>query len=228
MKTIIKTILLSTLLILGSYAYAQHEIAEIPDSPKKITFGIRGGMNISNLTSYYDGDTYTEKLKVGYNLGATMDCHLTKDFYIRTGLSLTSKGAKVDKIIDIDGIEYSSKMEAVYLQVPVYFAYKTFMGNSSNMKISVAGGPYFAYGIAGNSELKQKSSGRTLDVDTFDNWIWNRPDIGIGIEVSLEVQKLVFTLGSDVGLARVWKKGVFDGDPYTRNDTSYLSLGYNF
>lgn len=229
MRTIVRTAILSAMLVLGAYAYGQDQIEEISTSPRKVTFGIRGGLSMSNLTSNYDGDAYTEKVKIGYNIGAIMDCHLTKDFYLRTGLTLTSKGAKVEKIVDLDGTEYSSKMNAVYLQVPVYFTFKTFIGSSSNMKISVAGGPFFAYGVAGKSTIEQKNSNRAGSVDTFDkDWIWNRPDIGLGIEVGLEIEKLVFTLGSDAGLARVWKKGVFNGDPYTRNDASYLTVGYNF
>lgn len=228
MTTIFRTVLFSFMLISASYTHAQHGISELPYSPKKVTFGIRGGLNISNLTTNYDNEVYNEKVKFGYNIGATMDCHLAKDFYIRTGLGLTSKGAIV-KDLRFEEVSYESKMNAVYLQVPIYFAYKTFFRGTSDMKVSIAGGPYVAYGVAGQSTQKTQTGTVVGKADTFgDGWVWNKPDIGVGIEVSLEVKKIVFTLGTEGGLTRAWKSDAFQGNPYTRNSASYLSVGYNF
>lgn len=230
MKTIIKNILIAIALLLGSQAYAQHGLTEIPDSPQKVTFGVRAGINLSNLTSYYDGDTYNEKLRFGYNVGAVMDCHLSKDFYLRTGLSIASKGAKVEDITfeDMPG-KYESKMEAIYLQLPVYFTYKTTLAGNENNKISLAGGPYFAYGIAGSCKYYNKAGGLEGTGDTFgDDALWNRPDVGIGFEVALELQKLVFTIGSEAGFARAWKKEFLNKDAHVTNQSTYISVGYNF
>lgn len=231
MKTIIKTSLILLAFLSGLQIYAQDELVEEPGSQKKVSFSIRAGLNISNLTYLEEGHTYNEKLRVGYNIGAMMDYHLSKDFYIRTGLSLTSKGTKVNEMGFIDTDElFEVKMEAIYLQVPLYFTFKTALANTAN-KISVAGGPFFAYGIAGKNKYYHKTGGHYGDADTFGkDALWNSPDIGIGMEVTLEIQRLVFALGSEMGLAKVWKTGgpYIQEDVYMRNSTSYLSVGFNF
>lgn len=230
MKTIIKNTLIAIALLVASQSYAQHEITEMPVSPPKVTFGVRAGLNLSNLTSYHDGKTYNEKLRVAYNIGAIMDCHLAKDFYLRTGLSIASKGAKVEDIT-MEGFsgKLEGKMEAVYLQLPLYFTYKTAMPRNPNYKLSIAGGPFFAYGIAGDSKYYNRAGGLEGTGDTFgDNALWNRPDIGIGMEVTFEMQKLVFAIGSEMGLAKAWKTEYLTENIHVRNNTSYISVGYNF
>lgn len=231
MKTITRTFLTAILLFSTLHVYAQEEIIEDEFLPKKVSFGIRAGLNFSNLTSYYEGNTYNAKIRVAYNIGALMDYHLTKDFYIRTGLSLSSKGAKGNEIsIPETGEVLEAEMEAIYLQVPVYFTFKTNLARSSNM-ISVAGGPFFAYGIAGKSKYNYKSGGHYATINTFgENELWNRPDVGIGIELSFELQRLVLTYGAEMGFAKTWKTGYpyILEDVHVCNSTSFLSVGFNF
>lgn len=225
MKTIVKVFLTALMLWTGISIHAQEE-TESSLQKKRITFGIKGGLNLSNLTAYHDGDNYREDLKVGFNIGPTVDFHLSKEFYLQSGLILSTKGAKV-KDIDIMGTNYNCKMNAMYLQVPIYFAYKATLPNSTN-KIVIAGGPYFAYGIGGNSTFESRSGTKSNSIDTFDDWLWNKADVGIGLEVALELEKLVFTLGSDVSLTRVWKHEYLTRNLNVHNNVSYISIGYKF
>lgn len=224
MKTAIKVSLAILMLWIGTGANAQEEMTP---TIKKVTFGIKGGLNLSNLVATHDGDNYREKIKVGYNVGPTVDFHLNKDFYLQSGLILSSKGAKV-KDIDIEGSRYESTMNAVYLEVPVFFAYKTTLPNNTN-KLVIAIGPYFAYGVGGNCTFETASGSRQGSIKTFDNdWMWNKVDVGIGLEVALELDKLVFTLGSNTSFTRVWKQEFLTKDLNVHNSVSYISAGYKF
>lgn len=226
MKSIIKTILVAAALLMGFDSYAQIEMEDSP-APKKVTFGIRGGLNISNLTAYHDGDTYREKVRVGFNVGAIVDFHLGKDFYLRSGLGLTSKGAKVKDIIEEDGT-YDCNMNAMYLQVPLYFAYKIPVAFNAN-KVSLAIGPYFGYGIAGKSKFETKTGSKVDEIDTFDDdWMWNKPDVGLGLEVGFELPKVSFTFGAEMSFTKTWKREFLTEDINVHNQVSYISVGYNF
>lgn len=228
MKTITKTILIITLLFTSLYINAQYSAIDT-DSPPKVSAGIRVGLNLSNLMSIYADGSYYEKIKAGYNAGVVLDFHLTKDFYLRTGLSASAKGAKVEDFT-YNNTTYIANMNAIYLQMPLYFTYKKELEEfGSNLVASVSGGPYVAYGIAGKCELKNDNGIILEEMDTFDkDWIWNRPDVGLGCEIGLEIQKLVLTIGFDFGFANAWKGKAFEGNPSVSNSTYYASMGYNF
>ncbi|MFV0404446.1 MAG: outer membrane beta-barrel protein, partial [Bacteroides graminisolvens] len=60
---------------------------------KPVTFGVKGGLNLSNMTQDLKGDA-----KVGFNLGVTMDYALQNNFYLLTGLSYSLEGTKEDDV----------------------------------------------------------------------------------------------------------------------------------
>lgn len=232
MKAIIRTTLTLIALLIGMHSYAQDNTSEEPPTPPKVSFGVRAGINFSNLTTVYEGNTYSDKIRVGYNIGALMDIHLSKQFYIRSGLSLSSKGTKIEDFgfEEISDSRFTSNMEAIYIQLPVYFLLKKEVYNNKN-KLSIAGGPYFAYGVAGKTKFVNKSGPHFATTNTFgENMLWNRPDIGLGIEISFEIQRLVFTYGGEMGFAKTLKTGYpyLLIDAYYRNNTNFFSVGLNF
>ncbi|MDU1890862.1 MAG: porin family protein [Dysgonomonas sp.] len=209
------------------------------EETKSISFQIRGGMNISNLSASDDHYWVTADPKVGYNVGAAVDFPIGKGMYIHSGLSLTSKGAKVDDIrFDLDGGGYTStdmKMNAVYLQVPLYFAYKLDFSrwNSSwDNKLGLSAGPFIGYGVFGKTKVESGfSSSGNIDgsFDTFGDWdLWNRTEVGLGFEASFELKKIVFYLGTEVSLTNVWKKKHLNNDAHVANTNVYLGVGYSF
>lgn len=75
------------------------------------TFGVKAGMNISNLSNADD-----TKSLVGFNAGLFMNTPLAADFSIQPEVLYNSKGAKYDGPGDI-----SLKID--YISVPVMFQY---------------------------------------------------------------------------------------------------------
>lgn len=222
MKTSFRLLMLLSILFISNYNKAQI----YPTDEKKVTIQVRGGMNISNLNAWdNEYDSYDDATpKVGFNIGGIVDISLGKGLYLQPGLMLTSKGAKVDRIAREDNY-IDAKMNAVYLQLPLYVGYKFTFSNGYNLGLSA--GPYFAYGIAGKTTLTQRGYSGDLSENTFqDNGLWNRPDIGMGIEAQFELKRLVFLIGADAGFARVWKREMLTHDVGVRNNNAYISVGF--
>ena len=198
---------------------------------KKVTFQVRGGLNFSNLTASYDDDYGYDQdnadAKFGYNIGIYADIPLKNNWYMLSGLLFTSKGAKIDNAYISDFGTADLSMTAMYLQVPAYVGYKIQLPNN-NLKLGLAGGLYFAYGVAGKTTAKSYSI-REIEFDTFDSdGLWNKPDVGIGIEASLELENIIFVVGSEAGITKAWKRSRLSDNVYVRNSVATLSVGFKF
>lgn len=221
MKTILKTSLLAIFLLIGVVANAQEQ---------PLTFGVKAGMNLSNLSG--DGVEGTDA-KVGFNVGLTVDYALTQDLFLMSGLEFTTKGAKASFSDSYEGVnaEMNITINSMYLQLPVHAGYK--FDVSEGMKLNLHAGPYVAYGIGGKSKTKIKGdiAGRDInlepegDVDMFgDKGMANRFDFGLGLGVGAEFGKFGVGLGYDLGLTNIAK----DSKEKVRNMNAYLTVGYKF
>lgn len=209
MKTI-KTILAAVMLLVAANAGAR-ETMNAPD--KKATFGIKAGLNISNLGSTDGKEFDNTKSKTGFHAGVTLDYAFTPKWYLLTGLEYTSKGVK----IDLGGKHYDQDMRAAYVQLPLCAGFK--LQVSDAVAILFNFGPYFAYGLHG--ELK---TGTSHKEDTFSDTALKRFDWGLNFGATAEWRKLCFGLGGDVGMVNVMQKNNMKAE--TRNMT--ISLGYKF
>lgn len=173
---------------------------------KFVTFGVKGGANLSS----YSGDIKNTNYVFKYQFGVTADIALTDHLYVVTGLDFQTKGTKVDSKINKD-----TKYNPMYLQLPVHAAYKFDIAPS--MRFVVEAGPYIAYGIGGKMKGDRK-------VDIFGDDKFKRFDFGLGAGIGLEYKMIAVKAGYDFGLINVSDaKGV-----KARNQNAYLTLGYRF
>ncbi len=202
MKSIFKTSLIAVALLIGITASAQD---------KPLTFGVKAGINISNLGSDGDGDA-----KVGFNGGVTLDYALSSNLYLLTGLEYSMKGTKADGV----------KLNLSYLQLPVHVGYK--LSISDKAKLVFHAGPYLAYAVDG----KWKVGG--ISIDAFGDEIkeasedaarLKRCDIGLGAGAGVEFGRIALGLGCDFGLSNIYD-GSYDGK--LTNQSAHLTLGYKF
>lgn len=202
------------------------QVTIVETQEKKVNFQLRGGLTLSNLTASWGNSRDEATTIAGLNVGAIADFSLGRDIYLQTGLAFFSKGAKV-KDVTVDDQYMDATMRAQYLQIPVYIAYKVNIMQSSN-KLGFAIGPYFAYGIAGKTSFSQRGSSVDFSVNTFEsNGLWNRPDVGLGFELQLELEKVVFLMGSEVGLTKAWKgSALSDPGLHVRNTAVHLTVGF--
>ncbi len=124
MKSIFKVISIILLICATTSMYAQDKL---------ISFGIKGGVNLSN----FGGNIENTKVKPGYNAGFLVQGQLTLDLYLLSGIELTTKGAQYK---DID-----TSTEAIYLQLPAHIGCR--MALSDATWVVIHAGPYVAYGI---------------------------------------------------------------------------------
>ncbi|MFV0331567.1 MAG: porin family protein [Dysgonomonas sp.] len=215
----IKASLITVALLIGVVASAQD---------KPLTFGVKAGMNMSNVS----GDFEDSKLKVGFNVGVTADYALTPDFYLLTGLEFTTKGSKVDDNTNL-------KLNLSYLQLPIHAGYKITVSNDT--RILFHAGPYLAYAVDG--KWKVKEGGSEVSVGAFSDDAeaggikMKRFDFGLGFGVGAEFGKINAGVNCDFGLVNISDFGIFDMDEWGQFDGSdvsvknmnvSISLGYKF
>lgn len=214
MKKLLTFFIVATLLVISSSAQSQE---------KNVTFQLRGGMTISNLYANDDRSFEVADPLIGFNIDAILDIRAYKQFFIQTGLKGVLKGAQIDGVYDWSSTRSDIDTRAFYLEVPIYAVYKIELGSFENT-INVATGPYLAYGIAGNTSAGGVSISTFRDMD-----VWNRFDAGIGFETQFEMKKVLFFLGTEIGLTRAWdRKYMDDSDTYVRNSSTYLGVGFKF
>ncbi|MDR0823739.1 MAG: PorT family protein [Prevotella sp.] len=201
MKTIIKTSLIAIALLMGVNASAQ----------TPITFGIKAGVNLSNLT----GDSDGTKAKIGFNAGVTVDFGIAQDVYLLTGLEYSLKGAKLS-----DEGE-TMKLGLSYIQLPIHVGYKLAVAEGTNIVFHA--GPYLGYLAGGNWSYDGASIGIFSDAGEAISK-FKRFDFGVGLGVGAEFGKIGVGLGWDFGLAKIMD----EANVSVKNSNAYLTVGYKF
>ena len=209
----IKVVLIAVAILIGTNVSAQN-------SP--ITFGVRAGVNLSDILEIYGNEVNASGGKVGFNAGITMDYAFgtfgnRHSFYLLTGLEFTTKGARE---------EYSGEtftLNLMYLQVPIHFGYK--LGVSDNVRMIFRIGPYVAYGVGGNASMTE--GGVSVSVGAFSDELdlLNRFDVGLGFGTGVEFNRRVtLGLGFDLGLLNISRNNDFG----INNANMHFTVGYRF
>lgn len=194
-------ILAGTVLLAGTAAAQQYE---------KHIFGVRAGLNISNVSI----DGIKPEAKAGFHIGASYQYLLTEDLplYLESGLQITQKGFKLDKV--------STKCNLFYAQVPVLVTYKFTVADE--IRVMPVGGFYYACGLGG--KLKMRDDEDTEKVDAFgDKGFMKRSDFGMRFGGAVEWKRYTFGVGYEFSLMNV---AADSSDTHNRN--VYFSVGYNF
>lgn len=193
----------------------------------KTTFGIRGGVNFTNLNGEdLDGDKLDNKLKTGFHIGVDVDIPIAEDFYIRPGAFYSQKGAKMD-----DG---DTKINLSYIEIPIGFVYKPVLGTG---RLILGVGPYVAFAISG----KYKGDGfdediefeNEIELDQLDDPVLKGFDAGGNLFFGYEFnQRLFAQVNAQLGLINISPKikDVEDEDALgkIKNTGFGLSIGYRF
>ena len=192
---------------------------------QSVTFGIRVGMNSSNMQFSGEDDSDSPDNKIGFNAGVSVDIPMLQSLYLQTGLYYTTKGYKVE---ENDGDEkYTTKATPSYLEIPVMASYR--YDFSDNAQLQVNFGPYFAYGIGGKykEEWSYKGEKEEEKEDLFgkDKYL-TRFDAGLGIGAGFTYSKFFFGLNYQFGLSNILQDAK---DGYSvKNKNLSISIGYNF
>ena len=208
MKKVISTIFLLVALSVGLHA----------QSP--FTFGVDGGVNLSN--SSIDSDGGDKKMKIGFKLGLVAEYELQNNFFVQSGLSFTTKGFKYDIWGEFQNGSYGeikTTWNQMYLQVPIYAGYKLEILEDTKLVFNL--GPYLAYGVGGKCTVKaQGQKGKT---DVFGDDRLKRFDFGLGAGAGVEFGSYFAGVKYELGLTDIGR----DNDT-ARNRNASFTIGYRF
>lgn len=184
----------------------------IVSAQSRPTFRLDANFVGSNMTKKIGSVSATGSMLAGFRVGGAAEFAIGKDgFYIAPGVAYTMKGAKDD----------AATRRLHYLQVPVNAGFRASF--AQDMTVSLEVGPYLAYGLAGNTTLKNSD----LSVDAFgDKGDLKRFDMGLGIAAALGYQRYYFQVGYDHGILNVAQ----NGSSYNsiRNYDFYVGVGVRF
>lgn len=207
-----------------------------------ITFGIKGGLNLSSLT-FNNNNIPTNRVKPGLNIGFTTTYNFSQNLFLQSGLSFTTKGAEIkgeapigfDERLVYPGREAILKSNQLYVQVPVYAGYR--IDVLPGAKLVLTAGPYVAYGIGGKSRLTgdilydDVIEYSTLEEKTFASRGLERFDIGLGTGIGVDFGKAIVGVTYELGLRNIGPSGnaywPFYSNSY-KNRNVALSLEYKF
>ncbi|HAQ17708.1 MAG TPA: hypothetical protein DCR40_00560 [Prolixibacteraceae bacterium] len=178
-------------------------------------FGIKGGINIANMTFTASGMDLSPKSIIGIHVGPVAEFELQENLYFNTGLLYSIKGYKLKMEFLGESIESTAKFNC--LEIPLNFVYKYSLNDAS--KLFAQAGPYLGYALSGTA----KSDGESEKIDFKDEGM-RRIDFGLGIGVGLELGPIVPSISYQLGLANLSD----DSDVKVKNKVLQLSIAYMF
>jgi len=201
-------------------------ISGAPAYAGKTTFGIKAGLNVSNISGTPEGWDDSIEWKAGFTGGAFLNYAFNKNFSIQPELLFTQRGfrsALLEGIIDVD-----LTVSLDYFELPVLAKYA--FSAEKKFRPTLFAGPSFAY-----------CSGSTL---TFSSWIFSGDIdfssvthttdfsivLGGGFDYVLERGTIVFDTRFTYGFTNVIVSGDFEinGDTETIDEDDFKNYGVSF
>jgi hypothetical protein len=210
MKTLLKLLIVIIALITTLESFAQ------------IKFGVKGGLNVSNMLDKTKYRTYSDEYnsKIGFHLGATAEYSLSEKFSIEPGFLFSTKGYKMEK----SGVTGSLNLN--YLEVPINAIYKIEL---SSVNILISAGPYLGSAISGKAKASEPILG--VNEDSKEQKIEIGTDIkaldfGLDIGAGVEIKDITLNLQYGLGLANLTPNT--ENDAKLKNRVIGISIGYKF
>lgn len=202
---------------LASYGQEQQTSLESALMPK---FGIKGGLNLTNL---YVDDVSDENMKANFHVGFYGKMPIARGVSIQPELLYTSKGAKekYDNFLSGSG-EYRFNLN--YIELPLSFVFNI----AKNFNLHAGG--YAAYLVNTNIKNLNKDEGEITEIAELDEDDFHRFDAGVHAGLGIDVQN--FTIGArySYGLCEIGKSGSFAGQALNnaKNSAIQVYIGFGF
>jgi hypothetical protein len=199
------------LCLVSRYAHAQRKI--------EYGFDIGGGLGIQSINN---NDIISNNSIRTFNANAVINFPVFKQYYVRTGISLSNKGT----VITEDGLVTTNKI--TYFELPVTIIRKF---NIPTLGKIIAGlGGYVASGFAGTIDYETPSSSNSDKVDFGDANDFQKYDAGLRAVTGIELNnRLTFNLAYDYGLYSIASQTLKDtGYTSVYNREFTITLGFKF
>lgn len=130
--------------------------------PEKLfTFGVRAGVNTSNLSDNRSSAISDLKLarnqwKAGFTIGAVADINIRNFLVLQPGFFIQTRNHDYSYTMVGEGRDYWGNIEgnrsSSYIQIPILASLRKDF--TEELQVQVDFGPYFMYGIGGEDEQK--------------------------------------------------------------------------
>lgn len=188
------------------------------DNGIPVTFGIRGGLNLSTLSLENEIVGGSKKGLTSFNAGVIVDIPISQSFYIQPGLYYSKKGCKIspnrgDYIENFDYYDDHKdvKLSLSYVEMPILASYRYDI--IENVQLQVHAGPFVGLSVINSCDLGYYSGGGKAQVDFGMQF-------GAGV---LFANHYYAGVGYDLGLL---KQNNYGAKAKTRN--FFVNIGYNF
>lgn len=189
--------------------------AQAQDSDNSLRFGIKGGLNVTNL---YVEDVDDENPRYGFHVGVYTQLFESDVFAIQPEILFSTKGTRTT--YDVAGFEGDAQFNLNYLDIPVLAVFK--LGESAEIHV----GPYFGYLLSASSEIDGDFDDyEELDRDDYKAW-----DYGLSAGVGFNVGAVQIGARYNYGLQKIAGSDSADlalGDSKNSNAQVYVSFNFN-
>lgn len=197
-------------------------------------FGVKGGLNLSNILMKDDEGTYSDdyKMNPGFHIGATAEFSLSEIAAFETGLLLSTKGFKSSEKETFGGETFESKITANLLYLHIPLTAKAYF-NVGGAKVYGALGPYIGMGLSGKTKSEETIDGETESEEEDVEWGSDeeqddikRLDYGLTAGAGVEINSILIGVSYDFGLANISSNK--QGGTKISNRVLGISVGYSF
>ena len=173
------------------------------DSSTKTQFGIKGGVNFSNI---YNEDVDDNNMLTSFNAGVYATFPLSDFIAIQPEVLYSVKGAQLT--YDNAFATGEAKFKLNYIEVPVLAKFNV------TKNLNIHAGPYFAYLV--DAQVKNETEGGSFDFEeNFNNDDFNKFDAGISAGLGLEFDSLGFGARYNFGMTKIGKETNIGGTTYS-------------
>lgn len=207
-----KKLILGLAVTASSLAFAQQTPTT---SSNPITFGVKGGMNVSSLSK--DEGLDDQKSKIGFNAGVFANIPIAESFSVQPEVLYSQYGEKSD--YTLLGNKYSASTKLDYIAVPVMFQYNLIPN------LFVEAGPEFGFLVSAKNKFKNESNGNSTTSDNYKDQLQTF-NFGIGLGAGYYfTPNLGITARYVAGVTDIFKDNSGDA---VRNNTFQVGLAYKF
>ncbi|BAP31578.1 opacity protein [Chryseobacterium sp. StRB126] len=208
-----KKLILGLAVTAGTLAFAQQKTSSSP-----VSFGVKGGMNVSSLSKNNSLDD--QKSKIGFNAGVFANIPVASSFSIQPEVLYSQYGEKSDyKLNNSTTISNSTKLD--YITVPVMFQYNALPN------LYLEAGPEFGFMVSAKNKVKNESTGQSSTTDNYKDNL-NTFNFGVGLGAG-------YYFTPNFGITARYVAGLTDiakdrpsGSDAIRNNVFQVGLAYKF
>jgi hypothetical protein len=175
------------------------------------SFGIKGGLNLSNMKIEDEGGSVDFKIRPGFHVGVIAE--FGGKFAFAPELLLSTYGAKID---EVDG---SGAIKLLYANIPLNLKYTHDLGSA---KIFVFAGPYLGVALKGTDEWEGETIDYSFGNDEMED-DFKRTDFGANFGAGLQLDKIFFNFSYGLSLTTIVPQ-----DYTFKNNLIAISIGYKF